>query len=461
MASSFLEIFGEESKAPGHVLHKVTAPGRLSILGEHIDYSGYGVFAFAIQQNITIICRANNLKQLRFRNLDSKFDQRDVKISEISIDPKSIHWTDYVICGIRGIMESMEGRCEESGDSKNDYFGVDFLVSGNIPRSAGLSSSSALVCASALAFSACQGGNEMSKTELADVCAKCERYVGTQGGGLDQATCLLSETGKALAIEFNPLRTESVDLPDGACFVVMNTLIEKWKAVSPEYNNRVIECKLAASIIAKVKYGIDFSSSKFLTLGELQQKLAVPFEQMENIVMEVLDKQAFTRDDISGALDMPWDKIAGQFPSGSDKLVELKLQQRALHVYSEARRTKECVALCKSTEDGLSSEEKLVKIGQLMNECHKSCSDLFECSCDELNTVANLALEAGSYGAQLCGAGWGGCAIALVPETILTKFIEQIKTKYYDVNEYRSSQFSEHSMFVTSPCNGAGLVPLL
>ena len=79
------------------------------------------------------------------------------------------------------------------------------------------------------------GGN-LSAEQLADLCAKSERFIGTQGGGMDQAIEILARSGIAKLIEFNPLRTFDVVLPDGAVFVIANSLAESNKAAGSDYN---------------------------------------------------------------------------------------------------------------------------------------------------------------------------------------------------------------------------------
>lgn len=103
------------------------------------------------------------------------------------IDKGVPHWYKYYLCGIKGIIEN-------STKENSELKGMNARVHGLIPPSAGLSSSSALVCAAALAFSHV---NELlfTKQQLADYCAKSERYIGTEGGGMDQAIAMLATKG--------------------------------------------------------------------------------------------------------------------------------------------------------------------------------------------------------------------------------------------------------------------------
>jgi N-acetylgalactosamine kinase len=155
----------------------------------------------------------------------------------------SVQWRDYVCCGLRGCLEA-------SPDVATPVVtGLSMLVSGNVPIACGVSSSSALVIASALVGSVAWGVKTVvTRVQLAEACARAERYVGTEGGGMDQAISLLGERGAAKLVEFNPLRTTSVKLPPGATFVVCNSMVTMEKAATAEFNTRVVECRLASQV---------------------------------------------------------------------------------------------------------------------------------------------------------------------------------------------------------------------
>lgn len=118
---------------------------------------------------------------------------------------------------------------------------------GSVPKSAGLSSSSALVVCSALT-TLYANKLELTKSELAEICAISERYVGTQGGGMDQAISCLAEVGSAKLIDFNPLKVTNIELPEGSQFVITNSCVEMNKAASNHFNTRVAECRIASQV---------------------------------------------------------------------------------------------------------------------------------------------------------------------------------------------------------------------
>ncbi len=139
---------------------------------------------------------------------------------------------------------------EDAGVGVGGAVGMDCMVDGRVPPRAGLSSSSALVVSAAICTMHAND-IDLSRQALADLCAKAERFIGTQGGGMDQAIEILANRGAAKLIEFNPLVATDVALPDGAVFVVANSLAECNKAEGADYNARVAECRMAAKVASQ------------------------------------------------------------------------------------------------------------------------------------------------------------------------------------------------------------------
>lgn len=159
-------------------------------------------------------------------------------------------WYNYVLCGIKGIRDAPQLE-QQQQPPQIVMRGLRIAVAGNIPAAAGLSSSSALVCAATLATRyACGRADSapLDAGQLAALAGRCERYIGTEGGGMDQAIAMLAQRGAAMFIDWAPLRGSVVQLPPGVVFVIANSMAQANKAdKGSEFNQRVVECRLACA----------------------------------------------------------------------------------------------------------------------------------------------------------------------------------------------------------------------
>ena len=221
----------------------VRAPGRVNLIGEHTDYNGYPVMPMAIDRDFVFILAPRTDGTIDIVNESPSFERRTFD-ARFPVSPyHQGDWGNYIKAAVHGILEA-------GWVDPKKAAGFQAIVGGTIPESAGLSSSSALVVASALAFLTANN-KRIDKDHLAELLARAERYVGSEGGGMDQAVSLLAETGKALKIDFFPLRTQPVSLPENLSFVVCNSLIRapKSESIRYAYNRRVIECRLATALV--------------------------------------------------------------------------------------------------------------------------------------------------------------------------------------------------------------------
>jgi len=435
LLDGFKSLFGA---AAGVV---VRVPGRVNLIGEHIDYCGYAVHPMAIEQDVLVaVSRAPG--GLTLCNVDPKYEQhQEGSLEDITIPGGSPAWWGYFLCGLKGVQEE----CSVATPS-----GLNILVSGAIPPSAGLSSSSALVVSAALV---CVWANQVSVTreELASVCARSERHIGTQGGGMDQAIELLAREGSAKLIEFVPLRTYDVTLPPGATFVVANSLEEKNKAASNDFNTRVVECRLAAKIIAK-KLLPEGEWRDLMRMKDVQEHVGVEISQMMEKVETVFHEEDYTVQEVLEILEIDQDYLQKNIlTTNTQDLKKFRLYQRALHVYSEAARVYRFREVCRA-----GGETALTQLGLLMAESHSSCSNLYQCSSPGLDKLVELSTRFGSLGARLTGAGWGGCIVALVHQDAAAAFIESLKTAYYGSMGLDREQLSS-AIFITRPGQGASI----
>ncbi|EFA83438.1 galactokinase [Heterostelium album PN500] len=422
------------------------APGRVNLIGEHVDYSGYPVLPFALQQDTIVAASFNKSNtQLNIANVNNEqFSSNSVDITQpVEIDMSKHHWTNYVLAGWKGVQTS----------SPNTQFkSLNLLYSGNVPIGSGVSSSSALVCVSTLAFSYMHQLT-YTKEDLANISVKCERFVGIEGGGMDQAISYLAEESTAKLIEFNPLRTKNVKLPGGVSFVISNSLVESNKVVTGAfyYNLRVVECRLAAVLLTK-KLGLNWTAIRRLI--DVQNLSTLTLEQLIAKTSELLQPAAYTRQQVADELEMSVEQLVRDyFPSGIQVTAEhFELQRRALHVFTETLRVYQFAQSC-------ANNESPVDLGQLMNASHFSCAEQFECSCPELDRLTSICRDAGAYGSRLTGAGWGGCVISLVPTDKLAAFTEQIEQQYYSKLNKLPAEKSSY-LFSTTPSSGASIVVL-
>ncbi|XP_024887247.1 N-acetylgalactosamine kinase-like isoform X1 [Temnothorax curvispinosus] len=239
----------------------VRVPGRVNLIGEHIDYCGYAVLPMAIEQNILIaFALTKDNEEIHLTNVDPKY--KDFRCSFenvgscISDDSESgSAWYKYFLCGVKETVEIMDRiRLPPRQRPK----GILAAVWGNIIPNSGLSSSSALVSAAFLSVIHSSkffvGPRRMLKRHFANFSARAEKHIGTQGGGMDQTIAFSAKAGKAKLIEFLSNNGElshlasDVTLTEGAVFVIAHSQAYHNKASTADYNLRVAECRLAAQV---------------------------------------------------------------------------------------------------------------------------------------------------------------------------------------------------------------------
>lgn len=429
-----------ETKYGESPLFYACAPGRVNLIGEHIDYCGYAVLPMAIEQNILAAVSVNNSGTIVLANTNPQYKDFTVSCSEdIAIDRENPKWYYYFLCGVKGIQEKLGGA---------RLSGMSCVIDGTIPPSSGLSSSSALVCCAGLVTMEANQ-KSLSKTALAEICTKSERYIGTEGGGMDQSISFLAEKGTAKLIEFQPLRATDVKLPEGAVFVISNCCVEMNKAASSHFNIRVVECRIATKMLAQARA---LDPSRLLKLVQVQTELEASLEEMLALVDEVLHPEPYSREEICKELGVTAEQFSSELLSANTQHVtHFKLHQRAKHVYGEASRVLAFKSVCDSEP-----AQSVRLLGELMNQSHASCRDLYECSCPELDTLVDICLRSGAVGSRLTGAGWGGCAVSMVPVEQVESFLRAVSEAYYLHNPRRAAM-EKQSLFVSKPGGGAAI----
>jgi N-acetylgalactosamine kinase len=276
---------------------------------------------------------------------------------------------------------------------------------------------------------------------------------------MDQAISIMGERGVAKLVDFNPVRATDVKLPDGAAFLIGNCLAVSQKAVTAHdrYNLRVVECRLA-SIVLAMELGVSNTEAlEYSTLSQVQ-KLIGTLEESEKMARRHLHTELYTADELKDKLGQSLETL---FMASEASLMVLKhntigfkLHDRAVHVYSEAARVHKFADECKDAPS-------LERLGELMDASHKSCKELYECSCKELDELVEAFRSAGAVGARLTGAGWGGCAVALVKQDAVKEVLARVKKAFFDsrINSgvLRSEDLGQ-MLFASLPSSGAAIL---
>jgi len=278
-----------------------------------------------------------------------------------------------------------------------DVRGADLAVAGDVPIGAGLSSSAALEVAVARALCAASS-LPWDAVEMARLCQRAENaYVGMNCGVMDQFAASASAEGHALLLDCRSLKTEAVPLPAGAAAVVMDTGVRRSLAGSA-YNDRRRSCEEAVAVLRGASP--DVRALRDVTAALLEAERGH------------LDPVAF---------------------------------KRAAHVVVENFRPVQMAAALRAGD--------LATAGRLMNESHASLRDLYEVSCAELDAMVEIAqAQAGCLGARMTGAGFGGCAVALVESTHAEAFTGEVE------RTYRARYDLPAALFTGRPAAGARLV---
>jgi galactokinase len=263
------------------------------------------------------------------------------------------------------------------------------VLVGDVPIGAGLSSSAAIELATARAFSAISGWDWKPKSMAAYGQLAENEWVGMNCGIMDQMISAVGKQGHALLIDCRTLETKLVPLPQGVSIVVLDTKTRRG-LVDSAYNERRAQCEAAAA------------------------HFSVP--ALRDVSWEMFENQATHLDPL--------------------------IRRRARHVITENGRTLQATLAMEQNDP--------IKLGTLMVASHDSLRDDFEVSNTALNVMVETARSSpGCYGARMTGAGFGGCAVAVVEADQVDEFIRQVSPAY----EQKVGLQAE--IYVCSPTDGA------
>ena len=346
--------------------HSFFSPGRINLIGEHTDYNGGHVFPCTITLGTYAVVAKNNTGSVRL--FSENFPETGVITFQLDdlAFRKEDSWANYV--------KGMAKYLKEDGHKIEE--GLDILIEGNIPNASGLSSSASLELLAGIIFET-MADLKLDRLDLVKTGKRVENeFFGLNSGIMDQFAVGIGEKDYALLLDTNTLKYEKIPVKlDQYVIVIMNTK-KRRELVDSKYNERLEECQQA---LAELQTVVDISS-----LGELDEET---FEKHKNVL-------------------------------SSDTLV-----RRARHAVTENQRTLIAADKLKAGD--------LQAFGKLLNDSHISLRDDYEVTGTELDTLVEAAWEQeGLLGARMTGAGFGGCAIAIVEQTHTDEFIASVGEKY-------------------------------
>jgi len=362
LATLYQKKFGH---APSNIAR---APGRVNLLGEHVDYNDGFVLPAAIDRATYIAFSPTETAHSTVVAAD--FDQQ-VSFSPATVPSKTQpdgspipEWGLYPA----GTMWALMGE-GLSTPAMNAVF------SSNVPRGSGLSSSASVEMAFAIAWQRLGGWN-LPPMKRALLGQKAEnKYVGVNCGIMDQFSSACGVENRLLLLDCRSLEWITLPLPNDISIIVADTTVRR-KLTSGEYNKRRSAC-----------------------------------EEAVNLLKEDLPDIKSLRD----VRPEDFNRLAHKLPE--------EVEKRARHVVEEIQRSDQSQALLEAGD--------IQSFGRLMNECHTSLRDYYEVSCPELNVMVNVAQSLdGCYGARLTGAGFGGCTVNLVAIEKVDGFVDALAKGY-------------------------------
>lgn len=444
------------------------APGRVNVIGEHVDHMGFGVLPAAIELDILMAVRVVPASSEGAKTGSISFDLRNTtkRFGKTSFDSplddaasvELIHqgdsrWANYFKVAWKGLHPHLPEHVLSAAPASQ----IQVLVDGTIPPESSLSSSAAMtVCSSIVILESLGARPYISRREMAEVAIESERYVGVASGGMDQSASIFGYPDSVLHIVFHPgLAISRVQMPspppsEPECtFLVANTLVVSDKKVNGpvQYNLRVVELLIAARVFAR-KHGLPLDdstktwrklmdtffqqkpqASQSAEADKVRQSLGDEAAQifvMSKLVEESLPHEPVSREEAEELSGYKGDAFKQEFLSQFEvRADKYDLFRRTRHVFAESLRVHQFRALCLSGSTSYSS------LGSLMNDSHASLARDYENTCPELESIVTLAREAGSLGSRLTGAGWGGSTVHLVPTGKVADVTEALRKGYY------------------------------
>ena len=359
LLEKFQDVYGDTNGTKVYF-----APGRVNLIGEHIDYSGGLVLPCALTLGTYGVARKRGDKKIKVYSMNMEDEIQEIAIGDYQVVNES-DWTNY----IKGVLWAFE---------KKEMvlpFGLDFLLFGDLPSGAGLSSSASLEVLIGFIMRDLYGF-DVTNVDLALIGQQAEHeFCGVNCGIMDQFASVFGKQGSLIRLDCRSLEYQYFPFdPKGYRLVLVDSVV-KHELASSAYNKRRQSCEAAVAAIQKKHPHVEFLRD--CTMDMLQESKA-----------EISEED----------------------------------YMRAEYVIEEIQRV---LDVCDALEKG-----DYETVGQKMYETHHGMSKLYEVSCEELDFLNDLAFDCGVTGSRVMGGGFGGCTINLVKDELYDTFIQNAKDKF-------------------------------
>ena len=452
------------------------SPGRVNLLGRHIEHRGGSINVMSINRETLIVAAAREDDTINIANLVPRFPERSFSIIESIKDYKSDDWLEFIEKDVilKMVLESKGDWVNyvkasvlrlQLVDRRKLLRGMDMLFCGDIPMAAGLSSSSSIVVATSEAAIALNHMDIKAK-DFIHLCGEGEWFVGSRGGSGDHAAMKCGQRDMITHLDFCPFEIgESVEFPSDYDIVVANSYVEakKSEGAKDKFNQKVACYEIGFMLVKKLfpEYALRLKYLKDIN----QKNLGISQSRIYKILLAI--PQYMTREEIFAALPEHKEELE-RIMRSHDSPERYEIRSTMLYGIAECQRAQMCIEFLKNKD--------YKNLGKLMNISHNgdrvfkngkpydySVSDKYlmrlidDLSSEEPNRVFNAQIynQPGGYacstetidslvddvigfpgvmGAELSGAGLGGCILILVRREHTKPLLEMLKSTYYDKN---------------------------
>lgn len=483
----------------------VRSPGRINILGRHIDWQGGHCNLMAVDQEAILVASPRTDDMVEIRNVrPDQFPDSSLSLARLV---SQLDWDDWMSC-VNG--QELQRRLRRSAGDWSLYFeaamlrlqmeyrhqrlvGMDLAIDSNIPMAAGMSSSSALVVAAAEAAVALNG-LDLAPRQFVNFCGEGEWFVGTRGGSADHAAMKFGSKGMVSHVKFHEFELlERVRFPTTHRMVVCNSFVLAKKAAGAKavFNARVASYLLGVALVRKkfpqfaplIRFVRDIQPE---TLGVLTSRIYEVLLELPESISAAEARRLFAEEAET------WPALA-PYLTGHDAQEEYPVRGVVLYGISECVRAREAVSCLRIGE--------MNAFGALMNHSHEGerrflvaddlsaapyhsdvsdaylhglIADLesgdesraerarlanqpgaYRCSTREVDALVDIARRTpGVLGAQIAGAGLGGCAMVLAEEEAVPELTARLDQLFY------RRQGLSSGIYVCTPAAGSRVVAI-